>query len=159
MGSEFGQWGEWNHEATPDWAALDYHLHRGIRDLVRDLNGLYRAAPALHARDSDPGGFHWVDGGAAEAGVFSWLRFGHADAAPVLCLFNFSRTEHRGWRSGVPLAGRWVERLNTDAAAYGGSGRGNFGGAETEPVPAHDQPQSLTLTLPPLTGLILEHSP
>ncbi|MEM6680475.1 MAG: alpha amylase C-terminal domain-containing protein, partial [Pseudomonadota bacterium] len=159
QGTEFGQRDEWNHEIELPWASLDYELHEGVRRLVRDLNGVVAAAPALYARDAEPGGFDWVDGGANEASVFSWLRHGPEGTAPILCLFNFTHIERAGWRFGVPLPGRWREVLNTDAASYGGSGRGNLGARETVPEPMHGKPHALEVTLPPLSAVFFQYDP
>ena len=159
MGQEWGQAAEWNHDAGLDWGALSDPLHGGLRRLVGDLNRLYRDTPALHRGDCRPEGFRWVAGDAKDQSVYAWLRQGAEGDPPALCLLNLSGSEWTGWRVGVPRPGRWAERLNSDAAVYGGAGRGNMGGAEAEPVPAHGFPQSLSLTLPPLSGLILTPDP
>ncbi|MEL6767921.1 MAG: 1,4-alpha-glucan branching protein GlgB [Pseudomonadota bacterium] len=159
MGSEFGQREEWNHDDTLPWASLDYPLHEGVRRLVRDLNHLMHATPALHARDAEMGGFEWVDGGNTEASVLSWLRWGPEGTPPLLCLFNFTHLERQDWRFGVPLAGQWAEVLNSDAGAYGGSGRGNMGGREAAAEPQHGKPYSISATLPPLSAVFFQHQP
>ncbi|MGF1501345.1 MAG: 1,4-alpha-glucan branching protein GlgB [Paracoccaceae bacterium] len=155
MGQEFGQEGEWDHEAALPWQALGDPLHRGVRDLVRDLNGLYRSRPALHQGDARPEGFEWIDGAATDASVYAWLRKAEG-SAPVLAVFNFAGVAHTDWRLGVPEGGTWAEILNTDAGVYGGGDRGNLGGVAAEAVPAHGQPHSVVLTLPPLSALYLE---
>ncbi|MBK0399653.1 1,4-alpha-glucan branching protein GlgB [Limibaculum sp. M0105] len=157
MGSEFGQETEWNFEAGLDWGALSNPLNAGVRRLVADLNRLYRATPALHQRDARADGFQWIDGGAAEASVLAWLRHGEPDAPPVAVMSNFTPTPHEGWRIGLPRAGRWIERLNTDARDYGGSGVGNMGAIVATEQPCHGLPCSAVLTLPPLGTVILEH--
>ncbi|MER6016459.1 alpha amylase C-terminal domain-containing protein, partial [Streptomyces bluensis] len=124
---EFAQGAEWSEGHGPDWWLLDPAYgaeadHRGVRDLVRDLNAVYREAPALWQRDSDPDGFRWVAVDAAEDNVFAFLRFA-ADGAPLLAVSNFSpvvRHEYGLWvPEGFPA---WEEVLNTDAVRYGGSG-------------------------------------
>ena len=60
MGCEFGQEKEWNHNQSLDWHLLDDPLHRGVKDLVRDLNHLYTSTPALHVRDCEAAGFQWL---------------------------------------------------------------------------------------------------
>ncbi|MCC6000267.1 MAG: 1,4-alpha-glucan branching protein GlgB [Pararhodobacter sp.] len=153
MGQEFGQTTEWDFGAQLDWESLDDPSHAGLRMLVRDLNHLYRSAPALHARDCRADGFEWIDGTAARANVFSWLRRGQDGAQPLLATFNFSAREHRTWRLGVPQPGYWREILNTDADVYGGGGRGNMGGVTARAEASHGHAQSITVTLPPLSGL------
>ncbi|MGF1552766.1 MAG: 1,4-alpha-glucan branching protein GlgB [Paracoccaceae bacterium] len=159
MGGELAQEAEWNHDAGLDWQGADGSLKRGVRRLVADLNRLYRDTPALHARDCDPSGFEWVDGGANEASVLAWLRHGPEGTPPVLCLYNFSHVEHADWRFGVPHAGRWEEVLNTDAEIYGGSGRGNMGGSDTVDEPTHGKPHAVTATLPPLSAVFFRYRP
>ena len=155
MGCEFAQGAEWNHDTSLDWHLLDVDLHRGVQTLVRDLNALYAKTPALHQLDSKPEGFEWVEEGAADESIFAWLRRGE-EGAPVLVVCNMTPVERTGRRIGVPSPGRWIERLNTDASAYGGGGRGNLGHADSEQIAASGRAHSLALTLPPLSTLFFE---
>ncbi|MBO1012580.1 1,4-alpha-glucan branching protein GlgB [Achromobacter sp. SD115] len=153
MGGEMAQPREWNHDEPLDWELLDRPGHLGMQRLVADLNGLYRALPALHARDSDPAGFAWTILDDRDNSVVAFIR---SDGAHhVLAVANFTPVVRHDYRIGVPRAGRWTERLNTDATHYGGSGQGNQGGASTGAGAAHGQPQALSLTLPPLATLFL----
>ncbi|MDH6456159.1 MULTISPECIES: 1,4-alpha-glucan branching enzyme [unclassified Streptomyces] len=153
MGQEFAQGAEWSEAHGPDWWLLDPQYgaeadHRGVRDLVRDLNTVYRATPALWERDTDPGGFRWVVGDAAEDNVFAFLRF-DAAGGPLLAVSNLSPVVREDYRltvpEGLPL---WQESLNTDAARYGG---GDI--VRRDPVKAEDG--ALRLTLPPLATVWL----
>ena len=155
MGCEFAQGAEWNHDTSLDWHLLDIDPHRGVQTLVRDLNALYATTPALHQLDSKPEGFEWVEEGAADESIFAWLRRGE-EGAPVLVVCNMTPVERTGRRIGVPSPGRWIERLNTDASAYGGGGRGNLGHADSEQIAASGRAHSLALTLPPLSTLFFE---
>ncbi len=109
----------------------------------------------MHLKDCAHDGFEWVDCGDAENSVVSLLRRGGEGDRPVLAVFNFTPVQRTGYRVGVPVGGLWLERLNGDAGAYGGTGAGNLGGVRAEDVPAHARPFSLTLTLPPLSALFL----
>ncbi|MET9924469.1 MULTISPECIES: 1,4-alpha-glucan branching enzyme [unclassified Streptomyces] len=156
MGQEFAQGAEWSEGHGPDWWLLDptYEAsndHRGVRNLVGDLNAVYGAVPALWQRDTVPEGFSWVDGGAAEDNVFAFLRY-DADGQPLLAVSHFSPVVRRDYRLGVPETGTegWVEVLNTDADRYGGSDVRNEDPLKAEAVPAHGRPSSISLTLPPL---------
>ena len=153
MGQEFAQGAEWNAERSLDWHLLEIGWHRGVQQLVRDLNRLYRELPALHQRDCDGSGFAWVEGNDAENSVFAWLRHGEPGTPPVLVVSNFTPIPREGYRVGLPACGGWRERLNTDAAVYGGSGMGNLGRIEATAEPWHGQPCSAALTLPPLATL------
>jgi 1,4-alpha-glucan branching enzyme len=159
MGAELAQRAEWNHDAALDWAALSSPPHRGVQSLVRDLNRLYRAEPALHATDLDPAGFEWVDADDAERSTLAFLRFDRVSGRVLLVACNFTPVPRHDLRLGVPADGAWREVLNTDAASYGGSGLGNLGLAHAEPVPAHGRPHSLVLTLPPLAAIALAAEP
>nr|WP_229877824.1 1,4-alpha-glucan branching enzyme [Streptomyces bluensis] len=160
MGQEFAQGAEWSEGHGPDWWLLDPAYgaeadHRGVRDLVRDLNAVYREAPALWERDTVSSGFAWVAGDAAEDNVFAFLRFA-ADGAPLLAVSNFSPVVRHEYRLGVPDdVPAWHEVLNTDAAAYGGSDVRNPHPVKPEPQPWHGRPASIRLALPPLSTLWL----
>jgi 1,4-alpha-glucan branching enzyme len=157
MGSEFAQQREWNHDTGLDWHLLGDPMHRGVQQVLRDLNRLYRELPALHELDADPAGFQWIDAGDAEQSTLSYLRRSRDPHELAIIAANFTPVPRRGFRVGVPRAGRYRERFNSDALEYGGSGLGNGGGVEAEAHPAHGQAYSLVLTLPPLATLVFTH--
>ncbi|MER7572435.1 1,4-alpha-glucan branching protein GlgB [Streptomyces sp. NPDC126514] len=157
MGQEFAQGAEWSEPHGPDWWLLDpgYSAepdHRGVRDLVRDLNTAYLANPSLWQRDTDPGGFQWALGDAAEDNVFAFLRYA-ADGTPLLAVSNFSPVVREDYRIWVPEGGTvWEETLNTDAARYGG-------GDITNPGPIKPEEDGIRITLPPLATVWLTPYP
>ncbi len=154
MGGEFGQRREWQHEESLEWHVLEYPLHAGVQRWVRDLNRLYRSTPALHQLEFSEGGFQWIDCDDADVSVISFLRRGAAgELALVAC--NFTPVPREAYRIGVPRGGRWRERLNSDAADYGGSGQGNLGALEAALRAAHGHDHSLDLRLPPLAVVVL----
>jgi 1,4-alpha-glucan branching enzyme len=157
MGGEFAQEREWNHDRSLDWHLLADPMHRGVQNVVRDLNRLYRELPALHELDTDPEGFHWIDANSAVDSTLSYMRFSRDphDLAVIVC--NFTPVPHEGYRIGVPRPGRYRERFNSDALEYGGSGLGNAGEVHATSLGMHGQPHSLTLTLPPLATLVFTH--
>ena len=157
MGCEFAQGREWAYQQSLDWHLLDHPQHAGMQRLVRDLNTLYRATPALHVNDTRPEGFEWIDGNDAEGSTYSWVRHGAAGDAPVVVAVNMTPVERR-LRIGLPQSGHWDEVLNTDAAIYGGGNRGNLGGLATEAEAWQGQAQSAMITLPPLSAVFLRHS-
>ncbi|MYZ47949.1 1,4-alpha-glucan branching protein GlgB [Propylenella binzhouense] len=156
MGGEFGQDREWSHDRSLDWHLLADPQNSGLQSLVRDLNRLYRGCRALHVRDADPQGFEWIEAGDADQSVYAYLRKGGPEDPPALVICNFTPVVRHHYRVGAPAAGTWIERLNTDAAVYGGSNVGNGGAVSAEPVPWHGRPVSLDLTLPPLGTLVFE---
>ncbi|WP_299648277.1 1,4-alpha-glucan branching protein GlgB [uncultured Jannaschia sp.] len=155
MGGEFGQEREWSHDRSLDWHLLDDPNHKGLQSLVRDLNGVYKSHPALHARDCDPAGFQWIDGGDAENNVFSFLRLGAEGDLPVVVICNMAPVLREGFRVGMPQGGRWREVFNSDASQYGGTGSGNGGFVTADGEGWHGRPVSTSLTLPPLSTLVL----
>lgn len=159
MGGEFGQWREWNHDASLDWHLLDQPAHRGIQAIVRDLNRLYVGEPALSASDFNPASFRWVNPNDGNNSVLSFLRADPAGGAAYLIVGNFTPVKRTGYRVGVPHAGHWSEVLNSDAAVYGGGGAGNYGGQDTDDTAADGFERSLALTLPGLSTLVLKWSP
>jgi 1,4-alpha-glucan branching enzyme len=155
MGAEFAQEREWNHDKSLDWHLLGDSAHAGVQSLVRDLNALYRALPALHARDCEAEGFEWIDANDSANSVLSFLRKAGPEQQTAIVAVNFTPVPRQSYRVGVPRPGYYREAFNSDAAMYGGSNMGNGGGVMAEPVPWHGRPFSVALTLPPLGGLIL----
>jgi len=155
MGSEIAQEREWSHDRSLDWHLLENPMHEGIRRLIRDLNRLYREVPALHEVDFEPAGFSWIDNQDADQSVISWIRRARNPEDVAIVVSNFTPVVRESYRIGVPSNGFYAERVNSDASDYGGGGIGNKGGVQAEKIPAHGQPFSLNLTLPPLATLIL----
>ena len=155
MGIEIADPAEWNHDATVPWTLLDDGRHRGIQQLVHDLNGAYRSIPALHRQDASPESFRWVVGDDRTNSVFAYLRFGGPGDAPALVVCNMTPVPRHAYRVGVPEAGAWHEVVNSDAASYGGTNNGNGGSVTAEAVASHGFAQSVSLLLPPLSVLIL----
>jgi 1,4-alpha-glucan branching enzyme len=149
MGDELAQRREWDHEGSLDWHLLDAPAHGGILRWVSDLNRLYREQGALHERDADPGGFAWTQPNEADTSLLSFLRMS-SDGSPLLVVCNFTPVPRSNVLVGVPSGGYWQELLNSDAENYGGSGWGNLGGVEAQPVPVQGSPWTLTVTVPPL---------
>lgn len=162
MGGEFAQPGEWQFNASLDWHLLEHAEHRGCQALVRDLNHLYRSTGALHELDCQPEGFEWVVADDTTQVVLAFLRYGaetgqtsaRSTKDALLSVSNFTPVIRENYRLGVPRAGQWVERFNSDAAIYGGSNVGNLGGVMAQPVPMHGHPYSIAVTLPPLSTLM-----
>ena len=154
MGCEFAQPEEWNHDAELNWHAAEQPANAGVQRLVKDLNAVYRATPALHVKDCTPDGFAWLHNDPAQS-VIAFMRFGATDDAPVVVVCNFTPVERSDYRLGVPVQGFWEEALNTDAEIYGGGNRGNLGGVNSEDVASNGQDASVSLTLPPLSVIVL----
>jgi 1,4-alpha-glucan branching enzyme len=151
MGCEFGQEREWNHDHSLDWHLLENPDHAGIRNLIRDLNRVYRSTPALHELDCEEAGFTWLVADDSDNSVFAWLRNGRGEAARCVVVINFTPEVQRDYRINVPSAGPWREIFNSDSAVYGGTNIGNSGLVIAQP---NDTGGELSVTLPPLAGLM-----
>ena len=156
MGNEIAMWQEWNNDGALPWAYADEPPHGGVRRLVRDLNRVYADDPSLYEVDYEPGGFQWIDCNDNENSVISLIRRARNRSHPTVAVFNWTPVVRYGYRMGVPEPGIYREVLNTDADVYGGSNVGNAGQLQTEPIPTHGFPQSVSFTLPPLAGLVLK---
>jgi 1,4-alpha-glucan branching enzyme len=152
MGNEFAQSAEWSHDHSLDWHLLQYPEHKGIQTLVRDLNHLYRDTPALHELDCEAHGFEWLVVDDTDQSVFAWLRRGRDSSQMCIAVLNFTPQVREGYRLRVPVAGPWREIFNSDSARYGGTNVGNAGRVDAVPL---DSGAELTLTLPPLAGVLL----
>ncbi|HXR96488.1 MAG TPA: 1,4-alpha-glucan branching protein GlgB [Terriglobales bacterium] len=151
MGDEFGQGNEWNHDSSIEWHLLQYPVHAGLLQWVRDLNTAYRNTPALHQLDFESRGFQWVDCNDTEQSTLSWLRWG-SEGDCVLIVCNFTPVGRLDFQLGVPRAGHWREILNSDAVDYCGSGQGNLGGVWSDDG-------AITINLPPLGCVFFRHEP
>jgi 1,4-alpha-glucan branching enzyme len=156
MGSEFGQWIEWDHDRSLDWHLLDYDTHRGVHRLVEDLNRLYKNERALHEVDFDWTGFEWLDCNDTDSSVLAFMRRARNANDFVVVVCNFTPVPRQDYRVWVPEPGYYKELLNTDAGLYGGTNVGNYGGVHAEPIPWLGHDWSLKLTLPPLSVVFLK---
>jgi 1,4-alpha-glucan branching enzyme len=150
MGGELAAPWEWSEQAELPWGLLDQREHAGVRDLVRDLNRIYRDEPALWSVDFSHEGFRWLEPNDATNNVFAFMRLSGDGARTLVCAANLSPVPRERYRVGVPKPGAWLELLNTDSVYYGGSGVGNLGAVEAEEHGRHGQPYSAEVTLPPL---------
>jgi 1,4-alpha-glucan branching enzyme len=156
MGQEFGQWAEWSHKHSLDWHLAEHDRHKGLQNLVADLNRLYRTEKALFQKDFSSHGFEWIDLNDYAQGVISFIRKGMAVGDKIVVVCNFTPATYHDYRIGVPDGGLWKEILNSDSVHYGGSSQGNLGGKEADEHAFHGRPYSLSLTIPPLGVVFLK---
>jgi 1,4-alpha-glucan branching enzyme len=155
MGNEFGQGQEWNENAALDWYLMERPQHGGIRAEVSELNRLYRELPALHSIDFESDGFQWIDCHDASQSVLAYLRRGR-DGGLVVVILNFTPVPRADYRLGVPYADHYREIFNSDSEYFWGSNIGNEGAVATEATPWMGFEHSISITLPPLSALILQ---
>jgi len=153
MGCELGEPGEWRHQGQLSWELLEQAPHRGLQQLVGDLNRLYRDEPSLHRNGFDAAGFEWIDCHDSTQSVLSYLRRDGEDFHIVV--LNFTPVVRTNYRIGVPSAGHYREVLNSDSRFYGGSDVGNGPDIESQGISWMGQRDSICLTLPPLGALVL----
>ncbi|MFU8859930.1 MAG: 1,4-alpha-glucan branching protein GlgB [Cyclonatronaceae bacterium] len=155
MGTEFGQWSEWNCEQELDWPLLQFEPHQGIKKTVQALNNVYKSEKALHQLDFDWNGFKWLDFSDVDQSVISFLRFSENRDDFVICAFNFTPGTHHNYIFGVPRHGRYKEIFNSDDTRFGGSGVVNteIHSAEGE---WHGEPAHISVSLPPLGCIIIK---
>ena len=150
QGIEFGQWQEWNHGQSIDWHLTQHGPHDGVRRLVQHLNWLYQNEPALYANDDSYDGYEWIDFNDADNSVWTYVRKGR-NGEKVVFAVNATPVVRGGYRMGVPGPGFYEEVLNTDAATYGGSNVGNYGGLWADQIWWQGREWSIQVDLPPLS--------
>ncbi len=155
MGQEFAPWEEWSEAKSLDWHLLDHAPHRGMQNLVRDLNAVYRELPQLSARDCEGEGFEWLIADDNANSVFAWMRKSGGSDTPVVVICNLTPVLRENYDVPMPRVGTWQERINSDAANYGGSGAGNFGSVQAHAGSSKGFAATARITLPPLATLIL----
>jgi 1,4-alpha-glucan branching enzyme len=157
MGDEFGQSSEWNENAQLDWWLLEAGpYHRGLQRFIEDLNRFYQNSPALWQADYDHAGFQWIDCTDRDNSVLSFLRQTTDGKNQTVVILNLTPVPRDKYRIGLPKGGHWKEIINSDAAIYAGSNRGNAGGVTAEAVGCHGQPQSAEFVLPPLSLVVFQ---
>jgi len=156
MGSEIAQSSEWHHDHSLDWHLLQYGFHKGIQDLIKDLNHFYRDQPALYKYAFDHRGFQWVDYADADSSVTIFERRSDRKEDTLIVVCNFTPETRRNYHLGASFRGQWKEVFNSDDAKYGGSGVLNSNVINTAPVKFHGRDYSVAITLPPLAVSILK---
>jgi 1,4-alpha-glucan branching enzyme len=156
MGSDFGQWNEWNHDTELQWDLLQWNSHQGIQRLVSDLNALYKNEPALHQADLENRGFEWIDCHSRDDSVLAYIRRGNNPDDFLIVVCNFTPVVRKGYRLGVPKEGWYREIFNSDSQYYDGSNVGNFPGLSATIPGHHMRPHAVAVTLPPLGVVVLK---
>ncbi|MBU2994888.1 1,4-alpha-glucan branching protein GlgB [Cellulophaga baltica] len=155
MGGEFGQSSEWNFQNSLDWHLTQYDFHAGVQKMVKDLNIFYKNYPALYEKQFSPDSFQWIDYGDAESSVLTYIRKGHDTKNDVIVACNFTPITREKYRIGIPKNTTVKEVFNSDALEYGGSGVANKN-INITATPWHNFNNSIEITLPPLSVIILQ---
>jgi 1,4-alpha-glucan branching enzyme len=156
MGSELGMFSEWKDLEQVDWHLLEYDKHRQMYEFVKTLNHFYKDTNALWDQDYDPLGFEWIDADNRDQSIFKFARRGKNFEDVLVVISNFTPATYHGFRIGVPVAGTYIEAINSDLEQFGGSNQHNSGELLTEEIPAHRYGQSISITIPPLSTVIFK---
>ncbi len=155
MGTEFGQRREWSESSSLDWHLLQFEEHSRLQDYCRVVNRFYLSCEAVYGNDFHGSGFEWIDCNDHDASVYSFIRYGKTDEAPVVFVFNFTPVPRDGYLLGVPEAGTYGKLLDSDERRFGGSGYSDERTWVTQPEPWQGREQRLALKLPPLGAIAL----
>ena len=156
MGNEIAQWQEWDCNSELQWDLLGFDTHGGIKQLLTDLNRIYRSEPSLHENDFSQDGFEWIECGAREDSIIAFVRRGKDPDEFVMTICNFTPVIRQNYRIGVPVAGEYREILNSDSKFYAGSNVGNGMSIHSSEQESNGRPNSISMTLPPLSGVVLK---
>jgi 1,4-alpha-glucan branching enzyme len=154
MGGEFAQYAEWNFEKSLDWHLLEHQPNKGVNELMKDLNKLYRSEASLFDKQFSPDGFEWIDTSDRENAVIVYARKGFNEKDTTVIVLNFTPVPRSPYRIGVPAAGTYEEIFNSDNQKYWGTGVIN-GDVKTDKTPLHGKENSVEISLPPLGGVVL----
>ena len=149
MGSEIGQFDEWNANEELQWNLLSYDKHRQLNDFFKAANKFYRDTPAMHENDYDWNGFQWVALDDYQKSVIAFRRIAD-DGSEILCVCNFQPVTREKYRVGVPVYGVYKEVFNSESEEWGGTGIGNPGEIKAKNEKEHELDYHIVLTLPPL---------
>ena len=157
QGCEFGQTSEWNFQTSIDWHLLEYGVHKGAQNLVKDLNKIYKKEPALHEKQFSPEGFEWIDHGDHENSVITYLRKGEKEEDNVVVILNLTPTPREQYRIGLPKKGTLKEIFNSDALKYNGTGSFKNTKLTSNKKTWNNRAHSIVLNLPPLGMLAFKY--
>jgi 1,4-alpha-glucan branching enzyme len=156
MGNELAVFREWDEKRQLDWNLLDYPIHRGLHNLVRDLNYFYSQNKALYHHEYNPDRFKWVVVNNSDQSIFSYTR--EYEDELIMVIFNMTPNLYDYYEMGVPWAGTYVEAVNADDVKYGGYGFTNSGSNLTsggEPLDGCNQ--RIGFKLAPFGAIILKY--
>lgn len=152
MGSEFGQFDEWNYESELNWDILKYEKHQQLQTFFKDINNFYKNTPPLYEVDFSWEGFQWICHSDYQFSILVFRRI-DTNGDEIICVCNFQPMLREDYIIGVPFAGTYAEVFTTDAEIYGGSGFTNGTEIKSKKKACHDLDNSITITIPPLSTM------
>ncbi len=156
MGSEFGQYEEWNFQNSLDWNLLEFDPHSNTQKYFATLNQFYKTTPALFEKGFSGEGFEWINYEDAENSVISYLRKGNNPDDDILVVCNFTPNTYKKYKVGVPYSGKVKEIFNSDEKVFGGSGKLNSKQVRIKDQSWNNQKYTVEISIPPLGITVLE---
>lgn len=151
MGQEIAQFAEFNEGQEVDWSLFEFDAHVFMQGYVKELNNLYKTEPALYELDGNPDGFEWINCNSANTSLLSYIRRGKKETDTLVVICNFTPIEHKAYKLGVPLGGRWQEIFSSDSSKYGGEGRNNKVAKQAKKEECDGQEHYISVNVPPLS--------
>jgi 1,4-alpha-glucan branching enzyme len=156
MGSEFGQYEEWNFLESLDWNLLDFDTHKNTKNYFAALNLFYKTNPALFEKGFSGEGFEWISYDDNENSVISYLRKGNKKEDNILVVCNFTPSTFEKYKVGIPYKSKIKEIFNSDKKIFGGSGVINSKQIVSKKQPWNGKEYSVEIILPPMGLTIFE---
>ena len=154
MGTEIGQFDEWNHEEAIQWDLLEFEKHKKLKTFFKELNKFYLDCKPLYELDTVWKGFDWIHHDDYTNSVIAFKRT-DKNGDEIVSVCNFQPIRRDEYCIGVPKFGLYDEVFNSDEERFGGSGVVNGNNIKTEVMKIHGFDQGLSLTLPPLSVIYL----
>lgn len=158
MGSEFGQFIEWQDHESLDWHLTEFPMHGKMQEYCRRLNHFYKQEKALWEVDGNWQGFEWIDCSDYTQSVICFMRKAASSKEFLIAVCNFTPAVHHSYRIGVPVPGVYQEVFNSDWEEFGGSGQKNRELLVAEEERWHNHSHSVAITLPPLATIYLKRT-
>ena len=158
QGAEFGQSNEWNFQTSLDWHLLQYDVHQGIQNLVKDLNLLYRNEPALYEKQFSHEGFEWLDYNDAENSIIVYMRKGELPKNDLIVICNMTPIPRKNYRIGLPRKGTLEEIFNSDSKPYHGTNQYKNSKIMVQEKSQQNRAHSALIIIPPLATIIMKYA-
>ncbi|MFZ4543921.1 MAG: 1,4-alpha-glucan branching protein GlgB [Saprospiraceae bacterium] len=157
MGGEFAQFEEWSHDRGLDWHVAENPLKKGMTNLIKDLNTLYRTKPSLYKKQFVVEGFEWISFDDNVNSVIIYLRKGDEKDPVIMVVCNLKPNTIPEYEIGVPYKSTWMELLNSDATEYCGTGKyNNKEKVISKPIKKHNRDHAITISIAPLSTSVFE---
>ena len=158
QGAEIGQYDEWDFQGSIDWHLLQYEPHKGVQELLKDLNALYKNEPALYEKQFSSEGFEWIDYNDHENSVLVYIRKGNEPKDNLIIACNMTPVPKENYKVGVSVKGKLKEVFNSDLKKYFGSGEYKNSVKTTKEKPWHFRDHSIEIDIPPLGMVAFKYS-